>query len=354
MKVVSVIGARPQFIKAGPVSRILRKEHVEVLVHTGQHYDENMSGIFFEELALPQPEHHLGIGSGTHGAQTGAMLAGIEKVLTAEKPDWVLVYGDTNSTLAGGLAAAKLHIPVAHVEAGLRSYNRRMPEELNRVLTDHLSDLLFCPSDPSKRNLAAEGLTEGVYVVGDVMAEALAFAKKQSVERSEIMKRLNLQEKAYLLVTLHRAENTDDTTRLGEIFQALEQIDERVVFPVHPRTLGALNDAGHMPVKSENLILTEPLGYLDMVRLLGSARLLLTDSGGMQKEAYWLGIPCLTLRDETEWTETVDAGWNRLVGANAGRILQSVSNFAPPQERPPLYSSGSPAQRCVQLMENHR
>jgi UDP-GlcNAc3NAcA epimerase len=354
MKVATIIGARPQFIKAGPVSRILRKNHIEILVHTGQHYDENMSGIFFEELALPQPDYYLGIGSGSHGEQTGAMLAAVETVLLEEKPDWVLVYGDTNSTLAGGLAAAKLHIPVAHVEAGLRSYNRKMPEEINRILTDHLSDLLFCPSEPAKRNLAAEGITKGVYVVGDVMAEALAFAEKQSAARSSILKRLNLQEKNYLLVTLHRAENTDDPTRLGNIFHALEQIEEPIVFPVHPRSNNALSEAGLVPAKSENLILTGPLGYLDMVRLLGSARLLLTDSGGMQKESYWLGVPCLTLREETEWTETVDAGWNRLVGADVGRILRAVSDFTPPQARRPLYGTGSAAEMCVQLMENQR
>jgi len=236
MKIVSVVGARPQFIKAAPVSRALRQRHAEVLVHTGQHYDDNMSAVFFEELGLPQPDVNLGVGSGSHGAQTGAMLAGIEQVLLAEKPDWVLVYGDTNSTLAGALAAAKLHILVAHVEAGLRSFNRWMPEEVNRVLTDHVSDLLFCPSQTAVDNPAREGITIGVHLVGDVMANALLWAAERARTRSKILEQVGVQEKGYLLATVHRAENTDDPARLRAILDAFAALDELVVFPVHPRT----------------------------------------------------------------------------------------------------------------------
>jgi len=351
MKVVTIVGARPQFIKAAPVSRALRQRHTEVLVHTGQHYDDNMSAVFFRELDLPEPDYNLGIGSGSHGRQTGQMLMRIEEVLLAEKPEWVLVYGDTNSTLAGALAAAKLHIRVAHVEAGLRSFNRAMPEEINRVMTDHLSDLLFCPSETAVKNLAAEGITRGVHLVGDVMADALAFAAERAPTHSDILARLGLAERGYLLVTVHRAENTDESTRLQNILAALTQMDERVVFPVHPRTRKAIERLKAKP-ESENkhLKLIDPVGYLDMVRLEQSARMILTDSGGMQKEAYWLGVPCVTLRDETEWVETVQAGWNVLTGANAGRILNVVHSFVRPGHRPPQYGDGQTAMKCTTLL----
>lgn len=348
MKVVSVVGARPQFIKAAPVSRLLRREHVEVLVHTGQHYDENMSAVFFDELDIPTPDYHLGVGSGPHGAQTGAMLARIEEVLLAEKPDWVLVYGDTNSTLAGALAAAKLHVRVAHVEAGLRSFNRAMPEEINRVVADHVSDLLLCPSRTAVDNLAAEGITRGVHLVGDVMADALAFAAERARGRSDVLKRLGLTERGYLLATVHRAENTDDPNRLRSILAAFDALGETVVFPAHPRTRKAVEALGYAPGASVRLL--EPFGYLDMVRLEQSARMILTDSGGIQKEAYWLGVPCVTLRDETEWVETVQAGWNVLVGADTARIVEAVRSFALPAKRPPLYGDGQAAERCVALL----
>lgn len=353
MKVVSIVGARPQFIKAATVSRALRRRHTEVLVHTGQHYDDNMSAVFFDELDIPSPEYNLGVGSGPHGAQTGEMLARIEKVLMIERPDWALVYGDTNSTLAGALAAVKLHIKVAHVEAGLRSFNRRMPEEINRIVTDHVSDLLLCPSQTAVDNLAAEGIVRGVYLVGDVMAEALAFAVECARERSDILMRLGLTERGYILVTVHRAENTDDAGRLRSIIDALKALDETVVFPAHPRTRCRLAELGLSDLQSmtHNLMILEPLGYLDMVRLAQSARAILTDSGGVQKEAYWLGVPCVTLRDETEWVETVEAGWNILVGADTERIVQAIRSFTPPAARPALYGDGYTAVRVVELLE---
>ena len=311
MKICTIIGARPQFIKAAAVSRAIAEHNrltpnssriTEVIVHTGQHYDEGMSAIFFRELEIPEPVHNLGIGSGPHGQQTGEMLSAIEKVLIVEQPDCVLVYGDTNSTLAGTLAAAKLHIPIAHVEAGLRSFNRRMPEEINRVVTDHLSTYLFCPSQVSVNNLVMEGvtnfpcfasdtgrLTPNVLIVGDVMADALQFAAAKVSTDSDILKRLDIYPQSYLLATVHRAENTDNSERLNNILSAFEAINEVIVFPVHPRTRKFLQGKGYRP--PENVRLIDPVGYFDIIALEKSARLLLTDSGGMQKEAYWLKVP---------------------------------------------------------------
>jgi UDP-N-acetylglucosamine 2-epimerase len=348
--VVSIVGARPQFIKASALSRELRKSHREILVHTGQHYDGNMSAIFFEELGIPEPDFNLGVGSGLHGEQTGAMLARIEEVLLKEKPDWVLVYGDTNSTLAGALAAAKLHVRVAHVEAGLRSYNRAMPEELNRVVADHLSTLLFCPGDNAAANLAREGITSGVHVVGDVMADALAAAKEKAESRSAVLERLGVKEKQYCLATVHRAENTDDCGRLANILAALGSLGEPVVFPMHPRTRAAIELFG-LPMPAAPVIVSEPLGYLDTVALGINARVILTDSGGMQKEAYWLGVPCVTLRDETEWVETVKAGWNTIAGADKARIAEAVRASSVPSSRPPLYGSAGAAVCCARGIE---
>ena len=355
MRVVSIVGARPQFIKAAPVSRALRQRHTEVLVHTGQHYDDNMSKVFFDELNIPLPDHHLGVGSGSHGAQTGAMLARIEEVLLRERPDWVLVYGDTNSTLAGALAAAKLHIRIAHVEAGLRSFNRAMPEEINRIVADHLSDLLFCPSQTAVDKLAREGIAHGVHLVGDVMADALAFASGRARNRSNILLRFGLAERGYLLATVHRAENTDDPTRLRSILAAFAALDDTIVFPVHPRTRQRLAELGVSDPQSEfrNQRWSDPVSYLDMVRLEQSARMILTDSGGIQKEAYWLGVPCVTLRDETEWVETVQAGWNVLAGAETDRIVNAVRSIQPPAARPTLYGDGQAAARCEQILSHY-
>jgi UDP-GlcNAc3NAcA epimerase len=353
VKIVSIVGARPQFIKAAAVSRELRAEHVEILVHTGQHYDYEMSGAFFDGLEIPRPEVNLGVGSGSHGTQTGAMLKGVEDVLVREHPDWLLIYGDTNSTLAGALAAAKLSIPVAHVEAGLRSFNRRMPEEINRVVADHLSDVLFCPSNTAASNLASEGITTNVHVVGDVMLDVLHWAR-QRVDGIEpaVFDRLGLTRGAYLLATVHRSENTDDRSRLAHLVHALNSLDERIVFPLHPRTRKAIADA--LCRVGPHVHLIDPVGYLEMVALTGSARLVLTDSGGLQKEAYWLGVPCVTLREETEWVETVAAGWNTLAGSDPANILEAVRSFAPPSARPTLYGSGCAAKACVSLLGDHR
>lgn len=348
MKIVSIVGARPQFIKASPISRLVRKQHTEILIHTGQHYDENMSDVFFEELGIPTPEYHLGVGSASHGAQTGAILTGIEEVIVNEKPDWVLVYGDTNSTLAGALAASKLHTKVAHVEAGLRSFNRDMPEEINRIVADHLSTLLFCPSETAVDNLANEGITQGVYLVGDVMAEALAFAAIKAKTHSDILSQLRLSEGKYLLATVHRAENTDDPIRLRKIIEAFNAIQEPIVFPVHPRTQKEINKLNYS--LDDHILMIEPLGYLDIVLLETSARIILTDSGGIQKEAYWLKVPCVTLRNETEWVETVDTGWNKLVGVNTNQIIHAISEFKPPRAHPTLYGDGNTASRCVALL----
>jgi UDP-N-acetylglucosamine 2-epimerase len=349
MKIVSIIGARPQFIKAAAVSRVLREQHREVLVHTGQHYDYEMSGIFFDGLDLPRPDVNLGVGSGSHAVQTGAMLKGVEDVLLAERPDYLVIYGDTNSTVAGALAASKLSVPVAHVEAGLRSFNRHMPEEINRVVADHLSDLLLCPSDTAVRNLTAEGITRNVHLVGDVMLDVLNWAKRRlAAEPSGILGRLGLAERRYILATVHRGENTDDVARLSQILHAINSLDEPVVFPVHPRARKMIAEA-HCRLEP-HVRLIEPVGYLDMVALASTARLILTDSGGLQKEAYWLGVPCLTMREETEWVETVEAGWNALVGSDSKTIVEAVHSFAPNGLHPVLYGDGFAAGRCVDLL----
>jgi UDP-GlcNAc3NAcA epimerase len=347
-KILTVVGARPQFVKAAAVSRVLRRRFREVLVHTGQHYDENMSQVFFDELEIPRPDYNLDIGSGGHGAQTGAMLAGIEEVLLKERPDRVLVYGDTNSTLAGALGAAKLHIPVAHVEAGLRSFNRRMPEEINRVLTDHVADLLFCPSQTAVDNLAAEGVRSGVYRVGDVMHAALMHAVSSAKSKSGVLERLGVVEGGYALATIHRAENTDDPDHLARLVEALREVGRRlpVVFPVHPRTRGKLP-----PVPDgDGLRLVDPLGYLDMVKMEAGASVILTDSGGIQKEAYWLRVPCVTLRKETEWVETVQQGWNVLAGADAGRIVECAVHFARPEDGTDAYEGAGSVERLVDVL----
>lgn len=349
MKLVSIVGARPQFVKAAAVTRTLRERHTEILVHTGQHYDYEMSGIFFDGLEMPAPAVNLGVGSRSHGAQTGAMLKGIEDVLLVERPDWLLIYGDTNSTLAGAMAAAKLSVPVAHIEAGLRSFNRRMPEEINRVVADHLSNLLLCPSETAVRNLAAEGISQGVHVVGDVMLDVLNWAAPRARARTpEMLHRLGVTKKAYVLATVHRSANTDDLARLADILSAFDRLDEPVVFPVHPRTRRAITGLA-CPLKP-HIQLIDPVGYIDMVALAASARLVLTDSGGLQKEAYWLGVPCLTLRDETEWVETVAAGWNALVGSDSETIVHAVQTFAPARSRPPLYGDGCAAAKCVERL----
>jgi UDP-GlcNAc3NAcA epimerase len=336
MKILTIVGARPQFIKAAVVSRAIAnfnkkasdREHIEeVLVHTGQHYDANMSDVFFEELDIPHPDYHLGIGSASHGAQTGRMLEEIENVLIKEKPDIVLVYGDTNSTLAGALAAAKLHISVAHVEAGLRSFNRQMPEEINRVLTDHIADMLFTPTQTAVDNLKKEGISEDkIFLIGDVMYDAALYYSKRAAEKSSILERYHFQTQQYILATIHRAENTDDPVRLRAIFEGLFQIagEIPVVLPLHPRTREALIREGLYEMVIQSLAVIPPVGYLDMVMLEKNARLIATDSGGVQKEAYFYRVPCVTLREETEWLELVEAGWNVLLRSFSGEHVKST------------------------------
>ena len=350
MKIVTVVGARPQFIKAAAVSRALRAPgagHTEVLVHTGQHYDREMSGRFFEELAIPGPDHELGVGSGGHGWQTGQMLIRIEEVLRMERPDWVLVYGDTNSTLAGALAAAKLEMRVAHVEAGLRSFNRSMPEEHNRVLTDHCSDLLFCPTGSAAEQLAREGITRGVHVVGDVMYDAALQFASLARERSAALRELGLAPKAYALVTLHRPYNVDDPERLRQVLDALGRLVMPVVFPVHPRTRAHLAELGNPQVLISRLQCVDPIGYLDMLALEQNAALILTDSGGVQKEAYFFATPCITLRPETEWVETVAAGWNRLAWGDAEIVLDAARQPWPADPPPPVFGDGHASEKIV-------
>ena len=348
MKVVSIVGARPQFIKAAPLSRELRKAHQEVLVHTGQHYDPSLSAVFFEELGIPRPDYNLGVGSASHGRQTGEMLVRIEEVLIQEDPDWVLVYGDTNSTLAGALAAVKLHIPVAHVEAGLRSFNRRMPEEINRVLTDHISTLLFCPTETAVRNLAQEGLVEGVHNVGDVMYDAALHNSQLAEEESRILETLGLKPKGYLLATVHRPDNTDIPHNLRSIIAALGSLEATVLLPLHPRTRKALHELGI--TLEGNVRVVAPVGYLDMLILEKNACLILTDSGGIQKEAYFFAVPCVTLRQETEWVETVEAGWNVLVGADRRKIVEVVESFHPQGERANLFGDGRASVKVVEIL----
>jgi UDP-N-acetylglucosamine 2-epimerase len=353
MKIVTIVGARPQFVKAAELSRELRKEHTEIMVHTGQHYDDNLSAIFFDELDIPEPDYNLGIGSGSHGAQTGAILAAIEQVLVKEQPDWVMVYGDTNSTLAGALAAVKLHIPLAHVEAGLRSFNREMPEEHNRVLTDHCADLLFCPTQTAVDNLAKEGITKGVHLVGDLMYDALMWAVAQGKNRPDPVEHLGLHSKGYLLTTVHRAENTDNPERLADILKAFNLLEEPIVWPIHPRTRKKLAEVEYQPAVHVHLI--EPVGPIEMAGLENNARLILTDSGGVQKEAFWLGVPCLTLRNETEWVETVQSGWNFLVSTEPELILAGLQHSFPSADQyTALFGNRQSAHAIAQIISQGR
>lgn len=380
MKLITIVGARPQFIKAAAVSRAIqafnkkRKRIREILVHTGQHYDYMMDKVFFEELELPKSDYHLGVGSGSHARQTGIMLEKIEAVLQKEKPEVVMVYGDTNSTLSGALVAAKLNIPVAHVEAGLRSYNRTMPEEINRLLTDHLSTFLFCPTDQAVRNLLKEGIKnrEGRIVknVGDVMYDSILYYSKIAEKKSAILHGLNLvnpqsvppgrDNPQYYLATLHRAENTDDPKKLNSILKALNEIGRNtsVVLPLHPRTKKMMKV--HHLFSFKNIKFIEPVSYLDMLKLEKNAKAILTDSGGIQKEAYWLKTPCFTLREETEWVETVKSGWNVLVGTRMKRIVKEVSHqegrrsktrlFERYPKEKEIFGDGKASQKIVQFL----
>jgi UDP-GlcNAc3NAcA epimerase len=354
MKIVSIVGARPQFIKCAPVSARLRKEHEEILVHTGQHYDPEMSDIFFEDLQIPQPDYHLDVGSGSHGKQTAAILEKTETVLIREMPDLVLVYGDTNSTLAGAIAAAKLHIPVAHVEAGLRSFDRTMPEEINRVVTDHVADLLLCPTQTAIDNLAHEGITRGVHLVGDVMVDALKHNVIIAGKKSHILHQLGLKKGTYFVATVHRPANTDDKKNLTAIIDAFRESGETIVFPVHPRTRKYLHEYGLWDSLPGNILCVDPLGYIDMLLLMKHAKKILTDSGGIQKEAYVLGIPCITMRENTEWIETLTGGWNILVGADKHKILAALLTDGRTNADNTVFGKGDAAERIVNVLNNNK
>ncbi|MGH2979383.1 MAG: non-hydrolyzing UDP-N-acetylglucosamine 2-epimerase [Solirubrobacterales bacterium] len=353
MRVLTLVGNRPQFVKAAAVSRVLREGHEEVLVHSGQHYDDELSAVFFRELGVPAPDHELRVGSAPDGEQIGRIMHAFEPVAAEVAPDVGLVYGDTNTTLAGALSCARTRIPLAHVEAGMRAFDRSMPEERNRVLTDHLSDLLLCPTETAVANLEREGITEGAELVGDVMADvALAMAPVAS-RKSEALTRLGVMSGSYLLVTAHRAGNVDDPGALGRLVEVLLALPLPAVFPVHPRTRERMADAGVLErlERHPSLTLTQPLGYLDFLALLQDAAAVVTDSGGVQKEAYLAGTPCVTLRDTTEWTETVELGWNRLVGLDAQQALAALNGFVAPTSRPELYGGGHAARRVVEALE---
>lgn len=358
MKVVTIVGARPQFVKAAALSRVIRKEHTEVLVHTGQHYDNNMSDIFFEELHIPKPDYNLGVGSGSHAKQTGDMMIGIEDILMREKPDYIVLYGDTNSTLAGALAASKIHVPIIHIEAGLRSFNNMMPEEINRILTDRISKLLFCPTDTAVENLRNEGITKGVYNVGDVMCDAVLYYSRliEQQGRNYFFKRLEKltsqpdPEKWYL-ATIHRAENTDDVKKIKCILDAFEEFEHPVIFPVHPRTRKMAMDMMEK-YNYQNVIVTQPVGYMDMLFLAKHAEKIVTDSGGLQKEAYILKTPCVTVRAQTEWVETLRGNQNILCRPDKEDILDKVYRINVDKDYTKnYYGDGHASEKIVNLIK---
>ena len=351
MKILTVVGNRPQFIKAAAVSGPLRERHEEILVHTGQHYDDSLSRVFFAELGLARPEHELGIGGGSNTSQTARMLAALEPLIDELRPDAALVYGDTNSTLAGALASAQAAVPVVHVEAGMRSFDRSMPEELNRVLTDHAAELLLCPSEAAAVHVREERVSGRVEVVGDVMVDVALRWQPRARQDASVPARHGVQPGAYLLATAHRAGNVDDPDRLRALVELLRALPDPVVLPLHPRTRARLHAAGLLGEleADEGVHLSEPLGYIEFSALLCQARAVLTDSGGVQKEAYLAGVPCVTLRANTEWTETVQAGWNTLVDLDRDAALAALET-PPPRERPPLYGDGHAAERCVRAI----
>lgn len=350
MKILSVVGARPEFIQAIPVSRAIRTDHREVLVHTGQHYDYLMSQLFFDELEIPVPDYNLGAGSGSQSQQVAKIILSMEKVMLKEEPDLVIVRGDTNSTLAGALVASKLNIHFAHIEAGERSFNRMMPEEINRLVVDCLADLHFCVSRAAETNLAAEGIRDSVHLVGDVMLDTLLYSLPIARSKSVIIEKLDIKPKHYSLVTIHRAMNTDEPERLRHIMAALNKVSETIIFPIHPRTSKALSKIN---VRIEDHIhIIQPVSYFDMLILEENARLIATDSGGVQREAYYMEVPCLTLRDESEWKATVEAGWNKLVGVDMDSIQENWFEFSPPAEHPPIYGMGTAAQDIAEIINN--
>lgn len=351
-RVLSVVGARPQFIKAFPVSSALRRSHDGVLVHTGQHYDEMLSDVFFTELDIPEPAYNLGVGSGTHADQTARMMIELDRVVETEAPDVLIVYGDTNSTLAGALVAAKRSTTLVHVEAGLRSGNRAMPEEHNRIATDHLADVLIAPTERAVRTLRDEGVAGAIHETGDVMYDALLYVRERAIEASSIRDELGLENEpdGYVLATVHRAGNTSERARLASIIRGLSDVSLPVVLPIHPRTEAALKEYGLWETACDRLTIIDPVGYLDFVALLDGAALVATDSGGVQREAFYLDTRCITLRDETEWVETIDCGWNTLVGADSDRISQALTRDGSTPEKPTLYGDGRAAERVVEVI----
>jgi UDP-GlcNAc3NAcA epimerase len=351
VKIITVLGARPQFIKAAPVSRVLREKHTELIVHTGQHYDSNMSEIFFEELHIPKPDYNLAVGSGNHGKQTGEMLQKIEEIVLKEEPDFLLVYGDTNSTLAGALVAAKLHIPVIHIEAGLRSFNKKMPEEINRIMTDHVSEYLFCPTDTAVKNLTDENITHNVLNIGDVMYDAVLYNRELAQEKSAVLSTNDLEKKGYHLITIHRAENTDDLQNIKNILEAFSKIETVKVWPMHPRTKHKLASYGLDLTEIPNLKVIEPVGYLDMLTLEANAQKIITDSGGVQKEAYFMKVPCITVREQTEWVETLEEDANILAGTSVEKILEGIKKEVSPSYKD-VFGDGKASQRIVEILEN--
>ncbi len=354
MRILTVIGARPQFVKAASVSRQLRKHNEEILLHTGQHYDDNMSDSFFRDLKIPEPDFNLNVGSGNHGNQTGEMLKGIEVILLREEPDLVLLYGDTNSTISGSLASVKLHIPVAHIESGLRSFNRYMPEEINRVVTDHLSSILFAPTDIAVKNLKMEGIAqERIFRTGDVMYDAFLFAKK-NLDLLHILNKYKLIENEYVLSTVHRPENTDSKEDLQNLFNGLNGSPKRVILPLHPRTKFCMERYSFNEEMWENIQFIEPAGYLDFIGLEIGAWKIATDSGGIQKEAYLAGKPCITLRKQTEWLETVQAGWNVITSNDTELIIDKLNNFNPKGVRDCLYGDGKTSEEILKVIEDFK
>jgi len=348
MKIAQVVGARPQFIKLAPLSRLVREKHEEIIIHSGQHYDIQMNDVFFQDMLIPAPDYNLDVGSGTQAQQTAEILEALEPVLIEEKPDWVLVYGDTNTTLAGALAATKLGLKTAHIEAGLRSFNRSMPEELNRIVADHLSDLLFCPTDAAMNNLAKEGLAERAYLVGDIMTDSLKLGLEMAKDNSDILNELTLNPGTFLLLTLHRPYNVDDPKLLSLILSGLNSLNKLIVFPVHPRTRNILCQIE--PDKFNNIRFIEPLSYLDFLTLMQASEMILTDSGGIQKEAYIIGKLCITLRPETEWIETVKTGWNILLPPQSKEFPEKILSVSKPLIHPPLFGSDV-SQKILSVLE---
>jgi len=357
MKIQSVIGARPQFIKAASLSRYLKKmpdiDVKEIILHTGQHYDSNMSEEFFSELNIPTPDYNLGVGSDTPARQTAKMMMGIEDVVLKEWPDFILIYGDTNSTIAGALVGAKLHIPIAHVEAGLRSYDREMPEEINRVVSDAISTILFCPTQTAINNLKREDITKGVYNVGDIMLETYLYYKDQAQKNSEILNKLNLKPKEFILCTIHRASNTDNTENLKNIFIGLTNSRETIILPLYPRTKKKINQNEFLKKYiGTNIKIIDPIGYFDMISLEANAKKIVTDSGGVQKEAYFNEVPCITLRENTEWIETIEQGVNQLVGVDPKKIEESIINLHPKEQNysKQLYGDGKTSAKIIEIL----